>query len=95
MQPLFGVQIPVAVLQSSLTHWPLFAQVPSPSAMPQSMVFGSQTPDTQTRVPTAVEQVATELGALGRGEPFGIFGTHAPTPPVGALHHWLDVHCES
>jgi hypothetical protein len=46
----------------------------------------SQTPETQTRLPTAAEQVATEDGVIGSGLPFGIFGVHTPSAPVVMSH---------
>jgi hypothetical protein len=46
----------------------------------------SQTPETQTRLPTAAEQVATEDGVVGSGLPFGIFGVQSPSVPVVMSH---------
>lgn len=77
--------MPLALHMSS-RHCPFEVHVPSPFARPQALSFGSHTPDTQTRVPTAAVHVATLDGELGSGVPFASFGVHVPLPPVGALH---------
>jgi hypothetical protein len=57
--------------------------------------FVSQTPEMQTRVPTAVVQVETVAGVFGSGVPLESLGTQLPVPPAGLLHHWFVWHCES
>ena len=48
--------------------------------------FASQTPDTQTRVPTAAVQVATAAGVDGSTVPFASLGTHVPVAGAIPLH---------
>ena len=60
-------------------------QGPSPSTSPHALSV-SQTPETQTRMPTALEQVETLDGDEGRGCPVGDLGlAHAERDPVGGV----------
>jgi hypothetical protein len=58
-------------------------------ARPHLLSLVSQTPDLQTRVPTAGVQVATVVGVDGSAVPLSSLATQLPLPPLGALHHCL------
>jgi hypothetical protein len=62
---------------------------------PQVSLVTSHTPETQTRTPTSIEQVATEVGELGNGSPSGTLSWQSPVPPDGASHHCVDMQSES
>jgi len=59
-------------------------QGPLPGARPHLSSAGSHTPDWQTLLAAASEQVATRAGSLGRGSSLASLGAHMPSL---SLHH--------
>src|SRR5665213_2728553 len=81
-----GPHFIVVVSHLSVRQTSDMVQGPSPSASPHRLSL-SQTPYSQTRLPTALEQVATLDGVVGSGFPLAILGSHIPSAtPSAELH---------